>query len=77
MEEEQGLPITFTVDDYYTEIDDPIPMVISVKIMHFAVHRVSIDQGSSANILYRSTLLRMDLSESMLRPFEGFLQGNQ
>ncbi|RDX63122.1 hypothetical protein CR513_58483, partial [Mucuna pruriens] len=40
------------------------PMVISVVVADFKIERVLIDQGSSANILYRSTYRRMGLSES-------------
>ncbi|XP_052176607.1 uncharacterized protein LOC127790917 [Diospyros lotus] len=45
------------------------PMVISVVAMNFFVKKVLVDQGSSADLLYLSTLRRMDILERKLRPF--------
>lgn len=50
-------------------------MVIKLQINNNTVLRVSVNQGSSANILYWSPFLKMVLEESMLKPFEGFLKG--
>ncbi|RDX90526.1 hypothetical protein CR513_27597, partial [Mucuna pruriens] len=54
--------ITFQDEDRkWRTVDKDEPMVISVIAEHFRIERVLIDQGSSANILYRSTYLRMSL----------------
>jgi len=56
-------------------IEVTLPMVIKLQINNSTVLRVSVNEGSSANILYWSTFLKMGLEESMLKPFEGFLKG--
>ncbi|RDY13737.1 hypothetical protein CR513_01293, partial [Mucuna pruriens] len=51
------------------------PMVISVVAAEYKVERVLIDQGSSANILYRSTLERMQLPAGLVQTCPGSLYG--
>ncbi|RDX82835.1 hypothetical protein CR513_36329, partial [Mucuna pruriens] len=51
------------------------PMVISMGVAGYKVERVLIDQGSSANILYRSTLEKMQLPVGLIQPCPGNLYG--
>ncbi|RDX82530.1 hypothetical protein CR513_36660, partial [Mucuna pruriens] len=51
------------------------PMVISMGVAGYKVERVLIDQESSANILYRSTLEKMQLPAGMIQPCQGNLYG--
>ncbi|RDX93464.1 Retrovirus-related Pol polyprotein from transposon 17.6, partial [Mucuna pruriens] len=51
------------------------PMVISMGVAGFKVERVLIDQGSSANILYRSALEKMQLPAGLIQPCPGNLYG--
>ncbi|RDX96594.1 hypothetical protein CR513_20733, partial [Mucuna pruriens] len=51
------------------------PMVISMGVTGYKVERVLIDQGSSANILYRSTLEKMQLPTGLIQPCPGNLYG--
>ena len=39
------------------------------------VHRVLVDQGSSANVMYWSTFNKLQLSLDQLRPYDGCLYG--
>ncbi|RDX73247.1 hypothetical protein CR513_47173, partial [Mucuna pruriens] len=51
------------------------PMVISVGAVGYKVERILIDQGSSSNILYRSTLERMQLPADLVQSCPGNLYG--
>ncbi|RDX67679.1 hypothetical protein CR513_53410, partial [Mucuna pruriens] len=51
------------------------PMVISVVVAEYKVEKVLIDQGSSANILYWSTYMRMGLKPINMEPCTGKLYG--
>ncbi|RDX75844.1 hypothetical protein CR513_44234, partial [Mucuna pruriens] len=51
------------------------PMVISMGVAGYKVERVLINQGSSANILYRSTLKKMQLPSGLIQPCPGNLYG--
>ncbi|RDX94534.1 hypothetical protein CR513_23077, partial [Mucuna pruriens] len=51
------------------------PMVISMGVGGYKVERVLVDQGSSANILYRSTVEKMRLQDGLIRPCSGNLYG--
>jgi hypothetical protein len=70
-------PISFSVKDFpITGPNVPLPMVIKLQINNFTVLRVSVNEGSSANILYWSAFLKMELSDSMLKPLrDTFLMG--
>ncbi|RDX64164.1 hypothetical protein CR513_57311, partial [Mucuna pruriens] len=51
------------------------PMVISVVVAEYKVERVLIDQGSSANILYWTTYIKMGLKPIDVEPYVGKLYG--
>ncbi|RDX65529.1 hypothetical protein CR513_55807, partial [Mucuna pruriens] len=51
------------------------PMVISVVVVEYKIERVLIDQGSSANILYWSTVQKMQLSTDWLQECSRNLYG--
>lgn len=44
------------------------PLVVEMQIPNMIVERVLVDTGSSVNILYKSSLERMDLSSKDLEP---------
>ncbi|XP_014511667.1 uncharacterized protein LOC106770368 [Vigna radiata var. radiata] len=68
--------ITFTdVDFHAPEPDQDDPMVITVEITLYDVSKVLIDHGSSVNILYWMTFLKMDLSEDIICPFNEQIVG--
>nr|KYP41405.1 hypothetical protein KK1_037239 [Cajanus cajan] len=43
-------------------------MVIAVKVANWEVHKTLIDQGSSADVLYWPTFLRLDIPYSLIQP---------
>jgi len=53
--------------------DDSV--VIFVVIMGMRVHKVLIDQGSSADVMYSGTFSSLQLSLEQLRPYNGCLVG--
>jgi len=62
--------ISFTGRDFEginQNLDDP--MVVSIIAPNFIVKKVLIDHGSSANLLYLSTLRRMGILEEKFKPF--------
>ncbi|GAU17351.1 hypothetical protein TSUD_232270 [Trifolium subterraneum] len=74
----ENSPISFSLKDLpITGTDVALPMVIKLQINNFSVLRVSVNEGSAANILYWSAFLKMGLSKSMLKPFnfKAFLMG--
>ena len=54
---------------------DNDPVVISVVTAGRKVHRVLVDQGSSANVMFWSTFNKLRLSPDLLRPYTGCLYG--
>ena len=69
------LAISFTNEDFEgvdKNLDDP--MIISIVAANFFV-KVFVDQGSSADLLYLSTLRKMGTPEMDLKPFHGNLIG--
>jgi len=54
---------------------DNDPVVISVVIAGRKVHRVLVDQGSSADVMFWSTFNKLQLSPNLLRPYTGCLYG--
>jgi len=52
---------------------DNDPMVISVVTAGRKVHRVLVDQGSSADVMFWSTFNKLQLSPDLLRPYTGCL----
>jgi len=72
----QAPDITFSNDDLKGVIpheDDPI--VVSVIMMGKNVHRVLIDQGSSADVMFWSTFVGLQIPIDQLKPFDGVLVG--
>nr|KYP34774.1 hypothetical protein KK1_044222 [Cajanus cajan] len=62
-------PITFTDDDYTgVSPNQNDPMVIAVEVANWEVHKTLIDQGSSVDVLYWPTLLRLDIPHSLIQP---------
>ncbi|XP_020240412.1 uncharacterized protein LOC109819191 [Cajanus cajan] len=62
-------PISFSDEDYAgisPNQDDP--MVIVVEIANWEVQKTLIDQGSSADVLYWPTFLRLDVPHSLIQP---------
>ena len=53
--------------------DDPI--VLSVIMMGRNVHRVLVDQGSSADVMFWNTYAGLQIPTDQLRPFDGVLVG--
>ncbi|XP_030930811.1 uncharacterized protein LOC115956634 [Quercus lobata] len=45
------------------------PLIIMLRVEEFNIHRVLIDNGSSANIIYLPTFQQMKLEEKKIRPF--------
>jgi len=54
---------------------DNDPVVISVVTVGRKVHRVLVDQGSSADVMFWSTFNKLQLSPDLLRPYTGCLYG--
>jgi len=54
---------------------DNDPVVISVVTAGRKVHRVLVDQGSSADVMFWSTFNKLQLSLDLLRPYTGYLYG--
>jgi len=54
---------------------DNDPVVISVVTVGSKVHRVLLDQGSSADVMFWSTFNKLQLSFDLLRPYTGCLYG--
>jgi len=50
-------------------------MVISVVTVGRKVHRVLVNQGSSADVMFWSTFNKLQLSPDQLRPYTGCLYG--
>ncbi|KAL0366129.1 UNVERIFIED_CONTAM: hypothetical protein Sradi_3503000 [Sesamum radiatum] len=51
------------------------PMVIKLDIANFAVHKVLVDNGSSADIILRDVLKKMGLEDANLSPVKTPLVG--
>jgi len=54
---------------------DNDPVVISIVTAGRKVHKVLVDQGSSADVMFRSTFNKLQLSSDLLRPYTGCLYG--
>ncbi|XP_020209122.1 uncharacterized protein LOC109794071 [Cajanus cajan] len=69
-------PISFSNEDYAgisPNQDDP--MVIGVEIANWEVQKTLIDQGSSVDVLYWPTFLRLDVPHSLIQPHTAPLVG--
>ncbi|XP_025636025.1 uncharacterized protein [Arachis hypogaea] len=70
------LEITFNQTDICSAVpnsDDPV--VISIQAGDLLVRKVLLDPGSSADVLFYSTFLKMNLSEKLIQPSSGELVG--
>ncbi|XP_015955836.1 uncharacterized protein LOC107480200 [Arachis duranensis] len=70
------LQITFSQADISSaapNLDDPV--VLSIQTGELLVRKVLLDPGSSADVLFYSTFLKMNLSEKLLQPSSGELVG--
>jgi len=74
--EAQRADDAFNVDLVFTKADlqdvvphDNDPVVISVVTAGRKVHRVLVDQGSSADVMFWTTFNKLQLSPDMLRPY--------
>jgi len=73
---------TPNVDLVFTKVDcqdvvphDNDPVVISLVTEGRRVHRVLVDQGSLADVMFWSTFKKLQLSPYQLRPYTGCLYG--
>jgi len=78
----QGADDSLDIDLVFTKADlrdvvphDNDPMVISIITAGRRVHRVLVDQGSSADVMFWSTFNKLQLSPDLLRPYTGCLYG--
>jgi len=68
--------ITFTKGDLRDVVPhDNDPIVISLVTAGRTVHRVLVDQGSSADVMFWPTFEKLQLSPDQLRPYGGYLYG--
>ncbi|XP_015944817.1 uncharacterized protein LOC107469945 [Arachis duranensis] len=68
--------ITFSQGDITStspNLDDPV--VISIQTGELLVRKVLLDPGSSADVLFYSTFIKMQLSEKAIQPSSGELVG--
>jgi len=79
---EQGADDLLDIDLAFTKVDlrdvvphDNDPMVITVVTTGRRVHRVLVDQCSSADEMFWSTFNKLQLSPYLLRPYTGCLYG--
>ena len=61
------------LEDVSPHEDDPV--VLSVIMMGRNVHRVLIDQGSSADVMFWDTFVGIQVPRDQLRPYDGILVG--
>ena len=70
------IDLTFSKADLHNVVPhDNDPMVISVVTAGRKVHRVLVDQGSSADVMFWSTFNKLQLSSDLLRLYTGCLYG--
>jgi hypothetical protein len=78
------VPISFSRDDQWTSFSElgKFPLVLDPIMASSQLTRVLIDGGSSLNLLFGSTLKKMDLNISKMltlsrAPFYGIIPGNE
>ncbi|RDX75262.1 hypothetical protein CR513_44873, partial [Mucuna pruriens] len=72
----QLLPITFTDQDIVgLDLEQNSHLVITIEVANFAIKKVLIDQGNSANILYMSTFRRLQILEIKMCSYHEQLVG--
>nr|KYP38546.1 hypothetical protein KK1_040209 [Cajanus cajan] len=73
----EGIVSHITANDHLTFIDDEIlngrldhnkPLHISVKYKEFLIAKVLVDNGSSLNVLPKSTFEKLTIKEVQMRP---------
>ncbi|XP_068486658.1 uncharacterized protein [Phaseolus vulgaris] len=68
--------ITFTKNDLRDVVPhDNDPIVISLITAGRTVHRVLVDRGSSADVMFWPTFEKLQLSPNQMRPYGGCLYG--
>jgi len=67
--------ISFNEDRYDVVAHEDDPVVISIIAMGRWVHRVLVDQGSSADVLFWDAFIGLGIPLDQLRPFDGVLVG--
>ena len=68
--------ITFTKEDLRDVVPhDNDPIVVSLVTAGRKVHRVLVDQGSSADVMFWPTFTKLQLPLDQLRPYGGCLYG--
>jgi len=68
--------ITFTKEDLRNVVPhDNDPIVVSLVTAGRMVHRVLVDQGSSADVMFWPNFEKLQLSPDQLRPYGGCLYG--
>ncbi|KAL2226406.1 UNVERIFIED_CONTAM: hypothetical protein Sindi_1999300 [Sesamum indicum] len=73
---EPDLDITSGAQDLKAKIgDDNDPMVIKMDIANFTVHKVLVDNGSSADIILKEVLVKIGLDSADLNPVKAPLVG--
>src|ERR1043165_6313449 len=62
-------PITWTRDDHPLVVDNPgaLALVVSPQVGGYTLDKVLMDGGSSINILYYETFLRVGLTQKQLQ----------
>ena len=72
----RGIPIIFSEDNargvHHPHCD---ALVVILPVANKRLHRILIDNGSSADILFLSTFARMGLERSQLKPYTTSLHG--
>ena len=70
------MDITFTKGDLRDVVPhDNDPIVISLVTARRTVHRVLVNQGSSADVMFWPTFENLQLSPDQLKPYGGYLYG--
>ncbi|KAL2230582.1 UNVERIFIED_CONTAM: Retrovirus-related Pol polyprotein from transposon [Sesamum indicum] len=67
--------ISFNSSDRLEDGGENDPMVIKLDIANFTVHKVLIDSGSSADIIFKNVVDRMELENARLEPVKTPLVG--
>ncbi|XP_048502783.1 uncharacterized protein LOC125498593 [Beta vulgaris subsp. vulgaris] len=60
--------MSFTVEDAEHVVYPHDPMVVTLKVSNCLIHRILVDGGSSANILYLSTFEKLMIGQEHLKP---------
>ncbi|XP_015949800.2 uncharacterized protein LOC107474674 [Arachis duranensis] len=75
-DKDPDVTISFNQADFRSaspNLDDPV--VISIQVGELLVRKTLLDPGSSADVLFYSTFIKMKLSEKLIQPSSGELIG--